>query len=109
MRELLPHHILAPRTRRTGLTSGYFDRGLRFQFGHFVSEVFRSPVLEELGIVDGAALRQAWAQLLRTRDERHRLDLYFTLQAELWLRARVRSGGSLAHEVDESIPLELAS
>lgn len=95
MRGLLPDAVLAPRVSRTGVTSGYFDRAMRTGFGS-LSGVFDHPALEALGIIDAAALRRNVAAYQRHGESNLGVRLYFTLQAELWLRAngRVEEGTS---------------
>ena len=95
MRGLLPEHVLEPRRTKTGTTLGYFDREMRVRYGRLVSEAFRAPVLEELGLVDGRALRRAWADMLRVGDTGYGLFLYFALETELWLRARLGARSAL--------------
>jgi asparagine synthase (glutamine-hydrolysing) len=86
---LLPEHVLAARAARTGVTSGYFDRSMREGFaGLASSSLSHQTVLEELGIIDGDALRESIAHYDRHRDGDVGVRLYFTLQTELWLRAQ---------------------
>lgn len=91
MRGLLPESLLAPRPRRTGVTSAYFARGLRIRHAEAIAGLLTQPLaLEEVGIVDGAALRRAWASYVRSGGGALGVTLLLTLQCELWLRARVR-------------------
>ena len=99
MRGLLPDPVLAARPTRTGVTSGYFDRSMRDGFG-LLSGLLDHPILEELGIIDAATLRESAAAYLRYPEGNLGVRLYFTLQTELWLRANGRSeGGMLRREV----------
>lgn len=89
MSGLLPEHILAPRARRTGVTSAYLDRSLRKTHSAYIEGVLSAPLrLAELGIVDPAALRGAWSGFLGRGGGELAVNLLLTLQAELWLRAR---------------------
>jgi asparagine synthase (glutamine-hydrolysing) len=84
----LPASVLAPRSRRTGLTSGYFAESFRFRHVELVSRILAKPVLADAGIVDATSLSRAWETYRRYGDENLGIALYFTLQTELWLRSR---------------------
>jgi len=89
MRELLPGSLLAPRPRRTGVTSAYFARGLRLRHAEMIAGLLAAPLaLEAAGIVDGAALRSTWAGYVRSGGGVLGVSLLLTLHSELWLRAR---------------------
>ncbi len=89
MQGLLPEEVLAPRPYRTGITGGYSHRWMVEVFPALLERTLRKPfILEELGIVRTEALRRACAEYPRRRDSATRVGLYYTLQAELWLRAR---------------------
>lgn len=91
MRGLLPDDVLAPRPYRTGITGGYSHRGMVELFPELLERTLRKPlILEELGIVDTDALRRACVEYPRRGDSATRVNLYYTLQTELWLRARER-------------------
>ena len=51
-------------------------------------QVLTDPVLAELGIVDPGALRAAVERFIAHADVNLGVQLYFTLQTELWVRAR---------------------
>lgn len=88
-RGLLPDEVLAPRAKRTGTTGAYFDRALRQRNAEFIDAAFRAPLrLAELGMVDATLLRRRWDDFLRSGEGNLGLNLYLTLQTELWLRAR---------------------
>jgi asparagine synthase (glutamine-hydrolysing) len=90
MRGLLPDEVLAPRPHRTGITGGYSHRWMAEVFPALLERTLRKPmILEELGIVHTDALRRACAEYPRRGDAATRVNLYYTLQAELWLRARL--------------------
>jgi asparagine synthase (glutamine-hydrolysing) len=86
---LIPDEVLAPRPQRTGLTSGFFDRGFRKLSPDLAVSAFRHPVLESAGMVDANRLWRGWERYLRSGDEALGIGLHFTLQTELWLRTRL--------------------
>jgi asparagine synthase (glutamine-hydrolysing) len=89
MQGLLPDEVLAPRPYRTGITGGYSHRWMVEVFPALLERTLSKPlILEELGIVHTEALRRACAEYPRHGDPNVRVGLYYTLQAELWLRAR---------------------
>lgn len=87
MRDILPASVLGSRRGRTGVMSGYFDRGFRRAQAEYVVRELSSPLLAELGLVDRTALNQACARFARSGQRELGLRLFLTLQAELWLRA----------------------
>jgi len=89
MRGLLPESVLAPRTARTGMTLSYSRRSMQEGFPDHFRELMRSPmILAELGVVEPEVLEDSVAEYLQRGGEHLRMDLYHTLQTELWLRAR---------------------
>lgn len=92
VRGLLPDEVLAPRPYRTGVTVGYSRRRMRESYPALFEELFRSPlILAELGIVDTQSLRNEVSEYLREGGDFRRVSLFYTLQAEWWLRARWKS------------------
>lgn len=88
MRGLLPPSILAPRERRTGITSGYSHRWMMEAFPALLRETLARPMmLEELGVIRAESLRKASEQYRWEGDAYTRVNMFYTLQAELWLRA----------------------
>lgn len=87
-RGLLPDDVLAPRRYRTGMTTAYFQREMRNALTAPTGQVLTDPVLAELGIVDPGALRAAVERFIAHADVNLGVQLYFTLQTELWVRAR---------------------
>ena len=86
---LLPADVLAPRSHRTGVTGGYSHRGMVSLFPNLLEQVMTQPlILEELSIVRPALLREACTAYPRRGDSATRVGLFYTLQAELWLRAQ---------------------
>lgn len=97
MHGLLPDQVIAPRRYRTGTTHDYLARSMRESHAAFIAEALSQPLeLAELGIVNTDVLRGRWDHYQRKNDHILGLQLFFTLQAELWLRAR-RKGGTQLH------------
>lgn len=97
MKGALPRTVLAPRTHRTGITSGYSHRWMRNRFPTLFEHTTRKPlILEELGIINGTALRAAARDYPTSGDAWVRVNLFYTLQTELWLRARDSASRSFA-------------
>lgn len=88
MSGLLPDRVLAPRPHRTGITSAYFLRQLRGPARAFIESVLQDPLLASVGMIDAPRLRHAWKHVMEQDDDEIGARLYFTVQAELWLRAR---------------------
>lgn len=89
MRGRLPDAVLAPRTHRTGTTNGYMMREMR-RAGWPVAEALLPAMrLVEIGMVEPTRYRRAWEHILRHDDDEMAARLFFTLQAELWLRTHL--------------------
>jgi asparagine synthase (glutamine-hydrolysing) len=88
MRGLLPDSVLAPRARRTGVTGAFFERSMRAEAGGWITALFREPRLAELGIISREGVHRGWEEYLQTGDGTLASQLFFTMQTELWLRAR---------------------
>jgi hypothetical protein len=62
------------------------------EFGPLFSVVFRQPPadsrLADLGLIDVAELRAAYGLYLKSQEHILGVNLYLTLQAELWLRSQ---------------------
>jgi asparagine synthase (glutamine-hydrolysing) len=88
MHGLLPDSVLAPRPHRTGVPILYLLRSLR---DALVArpDLRGAAALAEAGIVDPAAFRRALDAFERRGEYRTGVLIFFTLQAEAWLRARV--------------------
>lgn len=96
-RGVLPDSVLAPRTHRTGMTIGFSDRAMRAPAtAALFREAFTGSVLGELGVVDERAMLGTYEHYLRTGWTDSRSAMFTTLQAELWLRARLRPGALAA-------------
>ncbi|MEP7343968.1 MAG: asparagine synthase-related protein [Gemmatimonadaceae bacterium] len=96
MRGLIPESVLAPRPYKTGVPRGYFHRQMAANFTAVAYRVFgeepgstpSTVALSELGILDLEAFRSALAEYLKTEDHLTGVQLFLTVEAELWLRAR---------------------
>jgi asparagine synthase (glutamine-hydrolysing) len=89
MRGLLPEHVLAPRSFKTGVTTGFFDQGLRGKLSPLVADVFNdSSRLAALGVVDLEKIRLATVEYEHTHAAELGIALFQALQTELWLRGR---------------------
>jgi len=106
MRGILPDEFLAPRPRRTGVTTQYMRDEMRGPARPLFDAVFERPLLAELGIVDAARLRTEWRQYAESGDGLG-LRLYELLQTELWLRARQRTD-AVAHAPDDAAPMAVS-
>jgi len=93
MRGLLPDHVLAPRTHRTGMTTGYFDRSMRSGLAPLLLEAFEgSSALVDSGVVDVNRFWGAAHRYFRSMDRSLGVELLLTLHAELWLRSHGQRG-----------------
>lgn len=90
VRGLLPESVVAPRQVRTGVTGGYFDRSMREAFPSLQEEVLRDSALVSAGIIDAEGYRRACREYTSGGAGQLGVNLYFTLQVDLWLRARLR-------------------
>ena len=85
---LVPPSVLAPRPFKTGIPRGYLSRQMDRTFLPMFREAFSVPsVLVSMGVVDRARLESAISQVALTPDHLTRVQLFLTLQAELWLRS----------------------
>ncbi|MEO6209920.1 MAG: asparagine synthase-related protein [Gemmatimonadaceae bacterium] len=96
MRGLLPDAMLQPRAKRTGTTGGYFTRSMRELLPAIVDGVFEQSALARSGVIDAQLYRQSVHEYARGVQSNFAAALYFTLQAELWLRSHIDSGTSSA-------------
>jgi asparagine synthetase B (glutamine-hydrolysing) len=85
----LPPSVLRPRPRKTGVLTEYFARSFRADPEGIVTQTFADPILAQLGIVDGEALRAAWRDYRCGSGPERAAGgfMFFALQTELWLRA----------------------
>lgn len=89
VRGLIPEFVTAHRTTKTGIPRGYLHRQYATGLPEALDEVFVSgrSQLEELGIIDRGALIDASRRYQTNSDHIPGVQLYLTLQAELWLRS----------------------
>jgi asparagine synthetase B (glutamine-hydrolysing) len=103
MRGLLPKQVLAPRPIRTGVIGDYFAKAMRSSYPRLLRTVLDSSVLADLGIVEPSAWRScADACLSQPWNDEVGTALFFTLQTELWLRAKVRDGVSSVENTSDA-------
>lgn len=88
VRGLVPEGVLAPRAHRTGTTNAYFLREVRRVAWPLAQRLLPQMRLAELGMVEPATYGRAWEHVLQHDDDELALRVYFTLQAELWIRSR---------------------
>jgi asparagine synthase (glutamine-hydrolysing) len=99
VRGLLPDDVLAPRPARTGVTGGFFTRSMREHLPRLCEELKRESVLADSGMIDAYEFQQSAAAYLRgATGEQVGINLFFTIQAEHWLRARMRESGVAASD-----------
>jgi asparagine synthase (glutamine-hydrolysing) len=92
MKGLLPDAVLAPRKSRTGMTTGYLAKSMHTGLAQVLLDTFKESLLAESGVIDIKQYWQAAGRYLRGRDPNSAVELFLTLQAELWLRAHARTG-----------------
>jgi len=99
---LLPEHVLAPRPAKTGTTGAYFERSMREGYPSLCEEFLRCSELEAAGMIDAEELRRSATAYTRgAASGQVGVNLFFTLQAELWLRAHKRPADSPGGGVPE--------
>jgi asparagine synthase (glutamine-hydrolysing) len=89
MRGLIPPAVLAPRESKTGVPQGYLRRQLLHGLKPVATVVFdggRSR-LADAGLLDVACLRNSLDRYAATGEHLLGVQLFLTLQAELWLRS----------------------
>lgn len=102
MQGLLPDEIVMPRTARTGITSGYFDRSMRAGFPALCDEMLRDSALVRAGMVDAKEFRRCTEEYLGHGVARWGAALNLTLHTELWLRSRLRPVDDLRDEAQRA-------
>jgi hypothetical protein len=98
--------VLLPRRFKTGLTKDYLLRSVREEFPRHAAALSRESALADLGIIDPSILSRAVADSSSDPDGWVAGNLYFTFQAEYWLRARLSSSAALTQA---GAPTERAS
>jgi asparagine synthase (glutamine-hydrolysing) len=92
MKGLVPDAVLASRQFRTGTTRFWFVRSLLQQAPAVLRSFGGRMALADAGIVDAPVFQREWEELLRRGEHPAAVQLYRTLQAELWLRERLAYG-----------------
>jgi len=85
----------------------YFARSFRADPDGQVSDVFSRSILAERGIVDGAAMQQAWHEY-KTRGAGSGGHLFIAFQIELWLSARATNAAITPANPDQWIRVPAA-
>jgi asparagine synthase (glutamine-hydrolysing) len=106
-RDLLPSSVLAPRPAKTGVLTDYFARSFRADPEGVVSDAFTQSILAARGVVDGAAMQQAWREY-KTRGVGGGGHLFVAFQAEMWLRARSQTAAPATETMDQRIRMPAA-
>jgi asparagine synthase (glutamine-hydrolysing) len=106
-RECLPPSVLAPRKKKTGVLTDYFGRSFRADPDGLVSDVLAHSTLADRGIVDGAAMQQAWREY-KAGSGGGGGHLFIAFQVELWLRARVASASVTPVNTDQWLRMPAA-
>jgi asparagine synthase (glutamine-hydrolysing) len=92
---LLPEHVLAPRPAKTGTTGAYFERSMKEGYPLLCEEFLRCSKLESAGMIDADELRRSATTYTRgVASGQVGVNLFLSLQAELWLRAHERQADS---------------
>lgn len=99
VRGLVPDQVLASRAARTGITSGYFDTSMRRHFPALCDGLMRDSALASAGIIDAEAFRRWCDHYVRHGGAQLGVTLFFTVQAELWLRLRLHPVDALVDEL----------
>lgn len=84
---LVPAEVLAPRRSRTGTTTGYYRQRLLAELPELARRVLPLSALADLGILCPAAFADAVQRSVRAGVQEFDVALFYTIQAELWLRA----------------------
>jgi asparagine synthase (glutamine-hydrolysing) len=89
---LVPDEVIAPRTHRTGVTSGLARRAFEGEFPTILRRMLDRPLrLAKMGIVEEDQFRLACRSILEGKPESEEevIGAFYTVQAELWIRAHV--------------------
>jgi asparagine synthetase B (glutamine-hydrolysing) len=102
MKGLLPESIIAPRSKKTGTTDGFFAKTMYAESPRWLEPLIDEPLLGQMGIVSVDAVRRACDRYRRTGAIDIGIGLYFTLQTELWLRTRAGTRESAVAEAQSA-------
>jgi len=89
MKGMLPEEVLWPRLYKTGLTKDYLMRSVQEEFPKHAAALGRESALADLGVIDPSGLTRAVAESATDTRGWMAGHLYFTFQAEYWLRSRL--------------------
>jgi asparagine synthase (glutamine-hydrolysing) len=110
MQGLLPEGVLAPRQRRTGMTTGFSRQRMTEAYPALLDRLFAEPLrLAELGMVDPAALRLAARTWQARGDEWTPVGLFHAMKVEFWLRGRNRAPASRSASPRRASALSVSS
>ena len=84
-----PKEVLWPRLYKTGLTKDYLMRSVREEFPKHAAAMQRESALADLGVIDPSGLSDAVAESANDKHGWMAGHLFFTFQAEYWLRSRL--------------------
>jgi asparagine synthase (glutamine-hydrolysing) len=89
VRSLIPDSVTAHRPVKTGIPRGYLHRRMKAGFREALGRVFgsQSSALVAAGLLDAEALRRSTEEYLSTEAHILGVQLFLTLQGELWLRS----------------------
>jgi asparagine synthase (glutamine-hydrolysing) len=89
MKGMLPEEVLWPRLYKTGLTKDYLMRSVQEEFPKHAAALCHESALADLGVIDPSGLTRAVAESATDTRGWMAGHLYFTFQAEYWLRSRL--------------------
>jgi hypothetical protein len=95
MKGMLPEEVLWPRLYKTGLTKDYLMRSVQQEFPKHAALLRRESALADLGVIDPSGLTRAVAESASDTRGWMAGHLYFTFQAEYWLRSRLSAADQL--------------
>jgi len=89
VRTLIPESVTAHRPVKTGIPRGYLHRRMKAGFQEALERVFGSGggALEGAGLLDPSVLRRSVSEYLSNEKHVLGVQLFLTLQGELWLRS----------------------
>jgi hypothetical protein len=86
MRAILPASFLAPRKRRTGLTSDYFRKGVAGEGLKLARKLFQNSALADLGVIDPRILLRSWEKYAAGQPCEFEVAMITALHVERWLQ-----------------------
>ncbi len=95
MKGLLPESVLAPRTHRTGVTSGFSSKRMNEAYPKLFERFLAEPMrLADLGILEPSKVKAAVQEWSAGRGDHHRVGLFNVLRVEFWLRGLEESSAT---------------